>query len=131
MSAPTPRALMPGLMLLASACSTGPERLDLTGTWEGTTLLTDPFMATLSIVQSGATLTGNLTIAELLDGPFVGAVNETTRVLTWNVFSGCEQWSGTFDVNSDGTEMAGPVLNDVSACGTGSDSSGTITLSKW
>ena len=118
------------LAFFASACSTGPERLDLSGTWQGTTLLPSALSTTVSIVSSGSTFTGSITIEGLLDAPFVGTVNETTRVVTWNVVSGCEQWSGTLDVNVDGTEMSGPVLRDVSACGSGDNATGTITLSK-
>lgn len=125
------RFVLFGLAAVLSACSTGPDRLTVDGTWEGTALLPNAYTTTLTLLQSGATITGTLDIAGVLDQAFVGTLDESTRVLQWTVFDGCEHWTGTFTVDADGTGMAGPVTGDLSACAPpGTNISGTITLSK-
>lgn len=118
------------LALTAHGCSTGPQVLELSGTWTGTALLPDPYPTTLALTQSGNTIAGTIEIVGILERAFVGTLDEGARTIDWAVFDGCEEWSGTFSVDSDGTEMSGPVLNDLSDCPSGADSSGTISVTK-
>lgn len=119
------------LALALSACSTGPESLDLAGTWTGTALLPNAYATTLALTRSGNTVAGTIQITGLLNQAFVGSLDESARTIEWTVFDGCEEWSGTLTVDSDATDMSGPVLNDLSSCSPpGTNSSGTISLTK-
>lgn len=119
------------LVLIATACSTGAGHVDIGGTWQGTTVLPAAHATTLSVIQSGATISGGIVIADVLDQTFAGTFQEYLLTASWSARSGCEDWSGTFTVDAEGSEMSGPVLVDRSRCTpTASDGTGTITLFK-
>ena len=129
----TPRlALLATVALIGSACgnSTGPDELALAGTWQGTALLPGAFTTQMVLTQSGNTIGGTLEILGVLDEPFVGTLTPTERTVAWQVFSGCEVWSGTFTMSADGSQMSGPIQSDVSGCTSGIDSNGTISVTK-
>ena len=89
------------------------------------------YSTTFTVIQSGTTVSGNLTIAGVLNQTFAGTFHDNTRRLAWSAQDGCEDWSGTFTVDSEGSEMSGPVLADYSGCTPPrSNDSGTISLSK-
>lgn len=122
-------------LLVASvgACGsdgTGPGGVQVSGTWQGTTQLATAYSTTLTLQQSGNTIGGTIVIAGLLDRPFVGTLPSGTRAINWTAVDGCEEWSGTLTVDSGGSQMTGPVLNDLSNCPAGSDSNGTISLTR-
>ncbi|MGD2047303.1 MAG: hypothetical protein PVH96_13900 [Gemmatimonadota bacterium] len=130
MHLPSRRALLSGL-LAAAACGTGPDRVDLGGTWHGTTLLPNAYSTTFTVIQSGTTISGNVSIVGVLNETFVGTFHEHTLTVAWAAQNGCEDWSGTFAVDSEGSEMSGPVVADYSGCSPArNDDSGTISLSK-
>jgi len=123
-------ALFIVLALFAPACGTGPEDLSIAGTWQGTALVPTAVTANLSLTQSGNTIGGTIQIEGFLNEAFVGTLNDVARTIVWLLFAGCEEWSGTFTVTSDGSEMSGPVLGDFSRCSSGSDVDGTVSVSK-
>ena len=124
-------SLVSGLLLIASACGTGPDDLVFAGTWQGTAQLPNAFTTTLTLTQSGNTLGGNIQITGELNQSFIGTWDPTARTVEWIVFDGCEEWTGTFAVTADGSQMSGPVLNDLSGClPPGNDRMGTISVSK-
>jgi hypothetical protein len=125
-------ALLAMVAVLGSACgdSTGPNELALAGAWQGTALLPGAFATGMELTQSGNTIAGTLEILGVLDEAFVGTLNPTLRTVAWQVFSGCELWSGTFTMSSDGSQMSGPIQSDLSSCPSGTDSNGTVSVTK-
>lgn len=117
--------------LVVAACGTGPDSIDLGGTWHGTALLPNAYSTTFTVIQSGTTISGNITIAGVLDENWAGTFHENTLTATWSAQAGCEAWSGTFTVDPEGADMSGPVHADYSGCSPArNDDSGTISLSK-
>jgi hypothetical protein len=123
-------SLVVALVLAATACGTEPESLNVTGTWTGTTTLSISHPTTLSLLQTGVSMSGTLVIDGNVNEPFAATLNESARTIAWTVFEGCEEWSGTFTVNGDANQMSGPVAVDVSQCTSGTDRNGTIDLTK-
>lgn len=119
------------LAFAASGCGgTGIDAIELAGTWTGTALLPNAYTTTLQLTQSGSTIGGTISIAGVLNQPLAATLNDAARTLDWTAYDGCEEWSGTFTVASDGASMSGPVLNDLTGCPSGSNSSGTISVSR-
>ena len=53
------------------------------------------------------------------------------NVLAWGVQDGCEIWAGTLTLNGDGSQMEGPIANDISSCTSGgSQANGTLRLDR-
>lgn len=120
------------VVLLTAACNgTGPQHVDIGGTWQGTAALPEAYATTLTVIQSGTTISGGIEIAGLLDETFAGTFHENVLTVSWSTQSGCEDWSGTFTVDPESSEMSGPVTADRSRCGSSAtDLGGSITLSR-
>lgn len=122
--------LMVLVALVASACGTGPDDSSVAGTWRGVASLPATSTTNLSLTQSGNTVGGTIDISGILTSAIVGTFSASARTVDWLVFAGCEQWTGLFTISSDGSEMSGPVEGDFSSCASGSDISGTISVSR-
>ena len=123
-------ALAMVLLSVVQGCSTGPEDLDLAGTWTGTTSLPDDHATTLELARAGVTIAGTMEISGLMNQAFVGTLDEGRRAIDWALDVGCEAWSGSLDINSDSDRLSGPVMRDASACTSGTDLAGTMAVSK-
>ena len=97
----TARIALAALLSLASACDGGtdPEDLSVAGTWQGTALLPNAFSTTMSLTQTGSSVTGTMRISgAFIDQPLTGTLDATDRTLAWGVVDGCELWGG--DIHS-------------------------------
>jgi hypothetical protein len=114
------------------ACSdSGPGSLSVAGSWSGVTVFNSGFTTSMDLTQTGSEVSGTMRIAgAFLDNPITGTVSAEDRTLEWEVADGCESWGGTLTISADGQGMTGPVLADVSGCPSGSNSSGTVTVTR-
>lgn len=120
------------LLSFVVACSdsaTGPDKMSVAGDWHGITSFTSQGRTTsMSLSQSGTTVTGTFTVA----GAFIG-ITLTGEVSPSGRFSflaphNCEVWGGTLTLN--GNELAGPIIIDYSGCSGQSNESATLTLTR-
>lgn len=116
---PLALALLLSLSLLPTACSssTGPSAPNIKGTWAGS-VFKNSVNLTIS-TESGGTVSGTIMVtgATTVGGdPFNGQLDSATRQLTWTMNVGCQAWSGTLDVSSNGSQMSGPASVDESTC---------------
>lgn len=132
--------LLPALgaaLLTAAGCSDsnpgGPSSaLAVSGSWSGSALLPNGFTATLTLQQTGTSVTGTMRIAGVMgESPITGTVAPGNRTFTWQVNYNCEIWSGVLTVASNNREMDGPLSINRSGCVPAqSSSSGTLSLDK-
>ena len=126
-------ALTLGLLLGVSACddSTGPEGANVSGDWSGVASFASGFTARMNLTQTGTAVTGTMTVAGgFIDAPVTGTVEPDGRRLAWAVLDGCEAWGGTLDLDGTGESMEGPILIDYTGCASGTNTSGTLRLSR-
>ncbi len=120
------------LCLLAACGSTGPDALDLSGEWSGVMSFNSGFTTYATLDQTGGAVSGTLrTSAGFINGePLTGTVSQADRTFTWAVGHGCELWSGVLTIDAGGASMTGPILVDKTGCSSGSNSSGTLSLTR-
>ena len=135
MSRPLTRAIrslvlgtVPILLVAACSDSSGPDTT-LSGSWSGTASFGSGFSASMTLTQNGPDVTGTLRIvAAVADAPVIGAFTSGTMV--WAAQDGCEVWVGTLVLDGTSNRMEGPIARDVSACSSGTATSGTLRLDR-
>lgn len=133
---PRPRAARMALPIiliaLAMGCSdNGPGSLDVSGSWSGVTSFNNGFSTSMDLTQTGTAVGGTMTVAgAFIDNTFTGTLDATNRTVEWEVLRGCESWGGTLSVSADGTQMTGALLVDRTGCSSGSNESGTVSVSR-
>jgi hypothetical protein len=124
------------LTLLAAACSdSGPGEVNVSGSWIGGAAFggTQSVSTRMTLVQTGTGISGTIRMTSALpfNGvPITGEINTANRTLTWIAADGCETFGGVLNIDPNGVAMSGPILNDLSNCPSGSNTSGTLTMSK-
>lgn len=123
------------LGLLAACSDSGPNRLSVAGTWTGSAQFggTQGVSMTFTLSQSGDAISGTVRATGALPFagvPVAGEVDTNGRTVTWLAVDGCETWGGVLTVDAAGTAMSGGILVDRSGCSSGSNSGGTLTLTR-
>ena len=121
---------------LAVACSdSGPGGVNVAGSWIGSAQFggTQGVTTRMTLVQTGIGISGTIRMTGALpfNGvPITGEVNTANRTMTWIAADGCETYGGVLNIDAAAVEMTGPILHDVSGCASGTNSSGTLTMTK-
>jgi len=130
--------LLGGVLSLAAGCSSpaspsgSGSSFAVNGSWTGTALLPNAYTTTMTLQQTGMSVTGTMRIAGVIGtSPITGTVASGNRTFTWQVNSGCEVWSGTLTVASGNSEMKGPLtINRTGCIPARSSGSGTLSMDK-
>ncbi len=124
-----PRYLAAILALSLAACGSDGPNEPFTGSWSGVASFGSGFSASMTLTQSGVNVTGTMRLAGgFIDRPLTGTVNG--RAMTWAVPDGCEIWGGVATLNDDGSQMTGPIQQNLSQCPSGTGASGTLRLDR-
>jgi len=124
--------------LLTGACGSSPsapspsQATSVAGTWDGTTLLPNAYSTTLTLQQSGGSVSGRMRIAGVMgESPITGTVASGGRTLTWRVNYNCEVWTGDLALDGGGLRLEGLLFVDRRGCVPArSSGSGNLTLEK-
>jgi hypothetical protein len=122
--------------VLAVACSdSGPGGVSVAGSWIGSAQFggTQGVTTRMALVQTGIGISGTIRMTGALpfNGvPITGEVNAANRTMTWIAADGCETYGGVLNIDANGAAMSGPILHDLSGCSSGTNSSGTLTMTK-
>jgi hypothetical protein len=124
-----------GAILLAGAGCSSPTgsseaAVDVAGSWVGTVQLPNPYSATLSLQQSGASVSGTMRIAGVMkETPLTGSVSSSDRTLAWTVNRSCEAWTGRLTIDGSGRHMDGQLAIDRTGCQPAqSNETGTLSV---
>ena len=130
------RALALLFAVWATACTdTGPGSVNIAGSWIGGSDFGGAQSVTtrMTLIQTGTAISGTIRATGALPVagvPITGQVDTNNRTFTWAAADGCEVWGGVLNIDAAQTGMTGTILVDVSGCQSGSNSSGSLTLTK-
>lgn len=128
-----PTLLAAACLAILPACGDGgPGGAGVSGDWSGFTAFNSGFTTSMTLTQSGTTVTGTFTISGgPRDNPLTGTVDTDARTLAWASLSGCNAWGGVLTLSARGDSLTGQVLHDASGCVPArSNSTGTMTLTR-